>query len=203
VYVERELVGENVGYQDQYAAAFGGFNWIEFRSADEVHVERLVCPPPLLEELNRNLLLFYTGLQRYSDRIQKKHVGKIADNEHLLRDMSEMALRGRDILSRGKDPLAEFGRLLARAWSLKKNLGTGVSSSTVDEMYEGALGAGALGGKLLGAGGGGFLLLYVEPPRQEKVREALSPLLEVKFNFEKTGSQIIFYDPDKLGRPGD
>jgi D-glycero-alpha-D-manno-heptose-7-phosphate kinase len=148
------------------------------------------------------LLLFYTGMQRYSDTIQKKHVGRIADNSRLLQKMAQMASSGRDLLHRGAGSLEEFGALLGEAWELKKSLKTGVSNRKIDEMYGAALSAGAKGGKLLGAGGGGFLLLYVPPSRQSEVREALSPLLEVNFRFENVGSQIIFYDPEKLAGPG-
>ncbi len=198
VYVEREIAGENVGYQDQYAAAFGGFNYIEFKSPEDVRVEQVICSPDRLKELENNLLLFYTGIQRYSSSIQEKHVGKIEANSKSLSKLAEMAGRGRDILGGGGE-LSEFGRLLAEGWTLKKSLGTGVSKPEIDEKYEAAIRAGALGGKLLGAGGGGFLLLYAEPPDQLAVKEALAPFLEVEFHFEKRGSQVIFYDPSKLG----
>ncbi len=198
VYVEREIAGENVGYQDQYAAAFGGFNYIEFKSSKDVRVEQVICSPDRLKELENNLLLFYTGIQRYSSSIQEKHVGKIEVNSKSLSKLAEMAGRGRDILNGGEE-LSEFGRLLAEGWTLKKSLGTGVSKPVIDEKYEAALRAGALGGKLLGAGGGGFLLLYAEPSDQPAVKEALAPFMEVEFHFEKRGSQVIFYDPSKLG----
>ena len=201
VYVERDLIKENVGIQDQYAAALGGFNYMEFKGSDEVRVEKVICSPEIIRELGRNLLLFYTGIQRFSSEIQAKHISSIKDNQGVLDRMKEMAGEGRDILS-GKSSLSSFGSLLDRAWKEKKSLGTGVSSDQIDAIYQAAISAGALGGKLLGAGGGGFLLFYVEPPRREEVRRALSPLLEVPFQFENYGSQIIFYDPDKLGHPG-
>ncbi len=201
VYVERDLIKENVGFQDQYAAALGGFNSLEFKGGDEVRVEKVICPPERIRELSRNLLLFYTGIQRYSSEIQSKHISSIKHNQAVLGRMKEMAAAGRDILS-GKSSLPGFGSLLDQAWQEKKSLGTGVSSEQIDSIYRAARAAGALGGKLLGAGGGGFLLFYVEPDRQEEVRRALSPLLEVPFQFENYGSQIIFYDPDKLGHPG-
>ena len=201
VFVERELIPENVGYQDQYAAAYGGLNYISFRETDEVRVEKVVCPPGIIRTLQENLLLFYTGIQRYSDEIQKKHVSRIDTNKKSLRTLSELAIRGRDILCGTKDGLDDFGRLLDEGWQLKKNMGTGVSSPEIDEMYSRAIQGGAAGGKLLGAGGGGFLLLYVPPPHQTIVRSALSGLLEVTFSFERNGSQIIFYDPEKLWNP--
>ncbi len=202
VYVERVLIPENVGYQDQYAAAFGGLNYISFQDQDDARVEKVVCPQRILRRLQDNLLLFYTGIQRYSDSIQKKHISGIDKNLENLNAMAGLAERGRDILCGSVDDPGQFGRLLDEGWQLKKNIGSGVSNPEIDDMYSRALGAGALGGKLLGAGGGGFLLLYVDPEKQSPVRSALSDLLEVSFNFENNGSHVIFYDPEKLGNPG-
>jgi D-glycero-alpha-D-manno-heptose-7-phosphate kinase len=202
VYVERVLIPENVGYQDQYAAAFGGVNYISFQDRDEARVEKVICTQRSLRTLQDNLLLFYTGIQRYSDTIQKKHVSDIDKNLESLDALTGLADRGRDILCGSIDDLEQFGRLLDEGWQLKKNIGRGVSNPEIDGMYSRAVKAGALGGKLLGAGGGGFLLLYVTPERQSSVRSALSELLEVSFSFEDNGSHIIFYDPEKLGNPG-
>ena len=202
VFVERDLIPENVGYQDQYAAAYGGLNYICFQGTNDVRIERVVCPPGILQSLQNNLILLYTGIQRYSNEIQKEHVLRIDDNRKLLSNLSDLAIRGRDILCDPDGNLDDFGRLLDEGWKLKKNMGTGVSSPKIDRMYDHAIRAGALGGKLLGAGGGGFLLLYVPLSGQSAVRSALPGLLEVSFNFEKNGSQIIFYDPEKLGDPG-
>lgn len=201
VYVERVLIPENVGYQDQYAAAFGGLNYISFKEPDEAWIEKLVCSQKTIRILQDNLLLFYTGIQRYSDTIQKKHVSRIKANLKSLKELAGLALRGRDCLCDSDGDLTEFGRLLDEGWQLKKKIGSGVSNPKIDDMYNQALQAGALGGKLLGAGGGGFLLLYVEPERQNSVRKTLSGLLEVNFCFENNGSHIIFYDPEKLGNP--
>lgn len=203
VYVERVLIPENVGYQDQYAAAYGGLNYISFRDRDSVRVEKVVCSEQSLRRLQDNLLLFYTGIQRYSDAIQKKHVSGIEKNLESLDALAGLARRGRDILCGSTDDLNQFGRLLDEGWQLKKNIGSGVSNPEIDDMYTRAIQAGALGGKLLGAGGGGFLLLYVAPERQSSVRSALSELLEVTFSFENNGSHVIFYDPEKLGNPGE
>jgi len=203
VYVERVLIPENVGYQDQFAAAFGGLNYITFHDRDQTQVEKVICSQRSLEMLQDNLLLFYTGMQRYSDALQEKHVSGIDKNLEALNVMSGLAARGRDILCGSIENHAEFGRLLDEGWQLKKNIGSGVSNPEIDDMYSRAIKAGAVGGKLLGAGGGGFLLLYVEPEKQDSVRSALSELLEVNFSFENNGSHIIFYDPEKLGNPGD
>ncbi len=202
IYLEREVIAENVGLQDQYAAACGGLNFITFSGEDRIRLEKVIVSPGVLRELQESLLLFYTGIQRYSDAIQGKHVSRIDDNRRSLEEQAELAVRGREILS-GPDPdLDEFGRLLDRGWRLKKSMGTGVSSPGIDEIYGRARESGALGGKLLGAGGGGFLLFYVPAAGRKAVREALSGLLEVGFNFETGGSRIIFYDPEKLGNPG-
>ncbi len=203
VFVERVLIPENVGYQDQYAAAFGGLNYISFRDRDEARVEKVICSQKSLRILQDNLLLFYTGIQRYSDSIQQKHVSGINENLKSLEALSDLALRGRDCLRGPLKDLDMFGRLLGEGWKLKKNIGSGVTNPEIDNMYNRAIDAGALGGKLLGAGGGGFLLLYAEPGRQSSVRSALSELLEVSFSFENNGSHVIFYDPEKLGNPGE
>lgn len=202
IYVERVLIPENVGYQDQYAAAFGGMNYITFRDRDEARVEKVVSSQQVLKVLQGNLKLFYTGIQRYSDSIQKKHVAGIDNNLPALDSLSDLASRGWDCLSGSLEDLDEFGHLLDKGWQLKKSIGKGVSNPEIDDMYSGAIKAGALGGKLLGAGGGGFLLLYVPPDKLSSVRSTLSGLLEVSFNFENNGSHIIFYDPEKLGHPG-
>lgn len=202
VLVERELVGENVGCQDQYAAAFGGFNYISFRPEGDIRVEPVVCPPGRLEALDGNLMLFYTGIQRYSEDIQKHHVARLSDNTAHLARMVGLAKRALEVVGSEREDLDEFGRLLHEGWELKKSLGTRISNPEIDAMYSAARSAGALGGKLLGAGGGGFLLLYAGEKNRDSVREALKNRLEVDFRFERYGSHIIFFDPDKLGHPG-
>ncbi len=202
VDLEREVIAENVGFQDQYAAACGGLNYISFSGDNQVRLEKVITPPGVGRRLQESLLIFYTGIQRYSDAIQEKHVARIGDNRRALSRLAELAARGRDLLSGPEDSLDDFGRLLDEGWQLKKNMGTGVSNPEIDALYQLALENGALGGKLLGAGGGGFLLFYVPAARRETVRKALSGLLEVSFNFENNGTQIIFYDPEKLGNPG-
>jgi len=201
VHIERDLVKENVGLQDQYAAAYGGFNYITFQAGNDIRVEPVICSPDRVSQLDDNLMLFYTGTQRYSENIQKHHVSRIEDNSAHLGRMVEMAEHALDIVCSEKEDLDEFGRLLHQGWELKKSLGTGVSNPDIDGMYEAALSAGALGGKLLGAGGGGFLLVYSREGDQTRVREALRARLEVDFRFERSGSHVIFYDPDRLGVP--
>ena len=202
IHLERDMIAENVGFQDQYAAACGGLNYISFSGDNQVRLEKVITPPGVLRQLQENLMIFYTGIQRYSDTIQGKHVARIDDNRPALSRLAELARQGRDLLCESKSDLNEFGRLLDQGWQLKKNMGTGVTNPEIDRIYELALKQGALGGKLLGAGGGGFLLFYVPIDRREAVRQALKGLLEVSFNFENQGTQIIFYDPEKLGNPG-
>ncbi len=194
VRIEREMIGENVGLQDQYAAACGGFNYIEFKSPGEVHLEKIVCPADRFRLLEENLVMFYTGIQRDSDGIQKKHVARLENNTESLLALAGLAARGREILVSPEEDIRQFGELLDRGWQLKRGLNREVSSSAIDVFYEKARAAGAVGGKLLGAGGGGFLLLFVPAENQEQVRRSLDPLLEVKFQFEKRGSRVIFFD---------
>jgi len=156
VFVERVLIPENVGYQDQYAAAFGGLNYISFRDRDEARVEKLFAHRSLSGYCRITCCFFYTGIQRYSDSIQQKHVSGINENLKSLEALSDLALRGRDCLRGPLKDLDMFGRLLGEGWKLKKNIGSGVTNPEIDNMYNRAIDAGALGGKLLGAGGGGF-----------------------------------------------
>lgn len=202
VCLEREVIAENVGLQDQYAAACGGFNYISFQGENQVRLEKVIAPPGVMRQLQESLLIFYTGIQRYSDAIQEKHVARIADNRESLARLAGLARKGRDLLSGPGSDLDDFGRLLDQGWRLKKDMGTGVSNPEIDGLYGRAIKNGALGGKLLGAGGGGFLLFYVPAPRREAVRRTLADLLEVSFSFENSGSRVIFYDPEKLGHPG-
>lgn len=194
VKIEREMIGENVGLQDQYAAACGGFNYIEFKPTGEVHLEKIVCPAERFRLLEENLVMFYTGIQRDSDGIQKKHVARLEDNTESLLALAGLAARGREILVSPEEEIRRFGELLDRAWQLKRGLNRKVSNPAIDIFYEKAREAGAIGGKLLGAGGGGFLLLFVPVENQDPVRRTLEPLLEVKFQFEKRGSRVIFFD---------
>ena len=194
IHVERVRIGESVGWQDQYAVALGGLNYMEFRD-DRVRIEPVSPAPETLAALEARLQLFCTGTQRYSDTIQKRHVAQIEKNAAVIRKLADMAAAGRDILGGGPDGLDAFGRLLDDAWTLKRGLGTDVSCAEVDRMYEAARAAGATGGKLLGAGGGGFLLLYVEPNWQQAVRNALEPFQEMPFRFAGAASDIILDDP--------
>lgn len=193
IYVEQQLIGEKVGNQDQAAAAFGGFNRIDFHHDGTLTATPVILQAERKEQLNNNLLLFYTGVTRYAEEVLKEQVektkqGSIAKDLSAIRSMVD---EGLDLLSSGRD-LKEFGALLNRAWLSKRSLSSGISNDYLNEMYEKAINAGAGGGKLLGAGGGGFFMFYVEPEKQLSVRTALKDYLEVAFNMQNDGSSIIF-----------
>ncbi len=190
--IEIDIVGEPIGKQDQYIAAYGGLQFIQFNKDGSVFVDPIVCSRELKDALQANLMLFYTGLTRRSKTIlaeQKKNSSSHRYDE--LKAIKELALIGKKALEKDQS-IDEFGRLLDENWRLKKSLAEGVSNTEIDEIYAKAKKAGALGGKIAGAGGGGFLLLYVPKDRQAHVRSALHPLKQTEFNFEPQGSKIIY-----------
>lgn len=195
ITVEQKILKENVGWQDQIEAAYGGLNQILFTSRSDFQV----CPLPLqqgrLAALQDRLLLFFTGISRLASEIAKKQIEATKGKKKELQAMNQMVSEAIQIL-KGAGALAEFGKLLHENWLIKKSLTDKISNSTIDELYDVALRAGAVGGKLLGAGGGGFLLLFAEPEFHSKIKEALKHLLCVPFQFENFGSQIIFYESD-------
>lgn len=194
IYVEQEMIKENVGCQDQTLAAYGGFNYIEFGGSNHLTVQPLTIPLAKLNLLQDHLMLFFTGFSRTASQIAEHQVKNIPNKKLELLRMYEMVQEAVSILN-GDDLLA-FGRLLDESWKLKRSLSEKVSTQQIDDIYAAACRAGAVGGKLLGAGGGGFVLLFVEPSRKAKVRETLKDLLEIPIKFENLGSQIIFYQPD-------
>ncbi len=196
IHIERDVLGENVGSQDQVAVSFGGFNKITFLKEDEIKVEPVTLGKEKLTKLQNHLMLFFTGLSRFASEIAGEQIKNTPNKEKELNLIYQMVDQAIDILNR-KEDILEFGKLLDETWKIKKRLSDKISNPAIDSIYETALRAGAVGGKLLGAGGGGFMLLFVPPENQQKVREKLKNLLEVKFNFEDTGSQIIYYNPDK------
>lgn len=194
IYVEREVLKEHGGWQDQVAAAFGGLNRIDFRDGDfEVHP--IVISPERKKELDDNLLLFYTGIQRFSSEIQADTFAKPIDKTLQLKDMLALVDDAEKVLCDKDASLNEFGRLLDTTWKLKRGTGAKVSNGSIDELYSKAMNAGALGGKLLGAGGGGFLLFYCEKEKQESLKKAMERLMIVPFNFENGGTQVLYYAP--------
>ncbi len=194
IYLERVLCGESGGEQDQIAASFGGLNRIDF-APDGYKVNPVIITPDRKKRLNDNLMLFFTGFSRNSFTIQKETIAHISDNTARLLEMKQLVDAAEAILTEEGD-LDDFGRLLDHAWQLKRGTNTGISNDTIDRLYALAKNAGALGGKLLGAGGGGFLLFYVTKQAQPAVKKALKELLYVPFEFEKTGTSVLYFAPE-------
>jgi D-glycero-alpha-D-manno-heptose-7-phosphate kinase len=194
IHIEQEILKETVGSQDQVLAAHGGFNHVAFEPNGEITVRPLTLPRERLQHLNDHLMLFYTGIRRTASDVAKSYVAEIDSKKRQLRIMRDLVEECVSFLNSGDD-LNGFGHLLHEAWQAKRSLSPQVTNSDVDAIYEAARDAGALGGKLTGAGGGGFMLLFVPPERQSRVRETLTKLLLVPFRFEFNGSQIIHYDP--------
>jgi len=195
IYIERKILKESGGLQDQVAVAHGGFNKIAFEENDEIKVEPITIEKEKIKELDKYLMLFFTGISRHASDIAKSQIENMPQRKKELNLMYQMVDEAISILN-GRTNILEFGKLLNESWNLKKTLSNKISSSFIDNIYQKALRTGAVGGKLLGAGGGGFILLFVPLEKQQKVREGLKNLLEVKFNFENEGSQIIYYNPE-------
>ena len=195
IYVERVLCNEAGGLQDQIAASFGGLNRIDF-SKDGYIVKPIKISEKRKEELNNNLMLFFTGFSRFSADIQSDTKKNIGNNTDTLIQMKNMVDEAEQIMTDENLSLDRFGELLDKSWRLKRSTGDKISTNDIDAIYEKALSAGALGGKLLGAGGGGFVLLYVPEEKQESVRKQLKDLLLVPFRFEEEGTSVIYYAPE-------
>lgn len=194
IYVEQQMCHENVGCQDQTLAAYGGFNFIEFGGNNHLQVRNVTIPEDTLKRLQGHLMLYFTGFSRNASEIAKHQIDNIPKKQRELTTMYDMAFQALDILNQGN--LEEFGKLLYESWKIKRDLSTKISTSHIDKIYDTALRAGAIGGKLLGAGGGGFILFFVPPAKQKKFKEKFKKLLLVPFGFENLGSQIIFYQPN-------
>lgn len=194
IHVERDILNEHGGWQDQVAAAYGGLNRIDFKDGD-FSVHPIIISPERKHELDENLMLFYTGIQRFSSDIQADTFAKPVDKIQQLLDMLALVDEAEKILTDRNVSLNEFGKLLDTTWKLKRGTGSKVSNGSIDELYDKAIKAGALGGKLLGAGGGGFLLFYCEKEKQPALVKALEQLMIVPFNFESEGTQILYYNP--------
>lgn len=198
VYLERELCKESGGLQDQIAAAYGGMNKISF-SNNGFEVNPVVISNERKECLNKNLMLFFTGFSRFSFHIQREHERVLKSKQQQLLEMLSLVDQAEEILISGD--LDEFGRMLDHTWRLKRGVNRQVSTDAIDVAYDAALRAGALGGKLLGAGGGGFLLLYVPLEKQQSVRKALCDLREIPFRFETGGARILYYASEAYTLP--
>ena len=195
IYLERVLCNESGGWQDQIAASFGGFNRIDF-NADGYDVSPIIISPERKQRLNDNILMFFTGFTRFSSDVQKSNNLTQKEKFNQLREMYSLVNDAEKVLVDKDSDLDEFGRLLDYTWKLKRQTGSAVSTNSIDELYSRGISAGALGGKLLGAGGGGFLIFYVQPEKQNSVKKAMSDLMYIPFKFENSGTKIIHYNPE-------
>lgn len=194
IHIEQAMIKENVGSQDQILAAYGGFHHIEFAGAGEPSVTKVTLSMESLALLQEHMMLFFTGISRTASEIAAQQIMNIPHRQKELSAMYAMVAEALRCLK--ADDFMGFGRLLDESWQIKRTLSNKITTPGVDDIYNKALKAGALGGKLLGAGGGGFVLVFAEPDRKPAVRQALAGLLEIPFKFETLGSQIIFYQPD-------
>jgi D-glycero-alpha-D-manno-heptose-7-phosphate kinase len=188
--IEIETLGKPIGKQDQYIVAHGGLRFICFKPDGTVTVEKVILPDASRRRLSEHLMLFYTGVTRSASAVLEEQVDNINDRFQVLRRMKQLAVKARECLE--QQAFDEFGELLHQGWEYKKQLASGISNGQIDTMYQAARRAGAIGGKISGAGGGGFLLLYCPVERQDDVRKALAPLRELPFGLERDGSKAIF-----------
>jgi D-glycero-alpha-D-manno-heptose-7-phosphate kinase len=193
IFIEQDRLREVVGSQDQVSAAHGGFNHITFLQNGEISVRPITLPQERLRELNSHLMLFYTGIKRTSSNIAGTWANGLDARKRQLRIMKDLVEESISVLSNGED-IRSFGELLDEAWQAKRSMSSQVSNAHIDEIYDEAISAGAIGGKLTGAGGGGFLLVFAPPSAQKRIKGRLRKLIHVPFGFEFSGSQIIFYD---------
>lgn len=196
IYLERILCNEVGGWQDQIAASFGGFNKIVFHVDRTYDVFPIILHPDRKKQLCENLVMFFTGFTRFSSEIQKANAVGYTEKENSMQKMLILVDEAEKILTDRHSDLDEFGRLLDRTWRLKKQIGGAITTSEIDALYECGLKNGALGGKLLGAGGGGFLLFYVRPEYKNALKKAMNDLLCVPFEFEDGGTRVIYYSPE-------
>ena len=202
IYLERVLCGEAGGWQDQIAASYGGFNRINFNKDGTYDVLPIIISPERKKQLDQNLMMFFTGFTRFSSDVQKANVASPETQEareKRLLEMLDLVDDAEDVLTNKKRDLDEFGRLLDHTWKLKRQTGSAVSTANIDALYQKGIEAGALGGKLLGAGGGGFLVFYVQPEKREALKAAMHDLLYVPFHFEDGGCRVLYYSPEDYG----
>jgi len=198
IHIEQNIIGENVGSQDQISAAYGGFNKIHFHQNGAFDVERVILPPNRLEELSSHLMMFFSGFTRFASEIAGSQIQNMKNKSKELNKMGDMVDQAIDILQDEQIPIEEFGHLLDKSWNYKRSLSDLITTSEIDLIYANAKNSGALGGKILGAGGGGFMMLFVPPDKQENVRKALNKLIYVPFEFDNSGSRIVLYQPSGL-----
>ena len=196
IHIEQNLIKENVGSQDQIAAAYGGVNHIQFLKSNKFNVTNVNISRTSINKLSRKLMLFHTGVFRKADLVSKKYINKLDSKSKYLNQMSELVNISLHLLKKNK--LDDFGMLLDHSWNLKKSISNNISNTYIDSIYKKAIKNGALGGKLLGAGSGGFMMFYVPEDNQQKVANSLKNLLYIPFNLEDNGSQIIYNSKNKV-----
>ena len=197
IHVERDLLQEAVGAQDQVSAAYGGFNRINFGQDGSIDARRVITPKARTAELEQHLALFFTGFSRIASDIAKEQVEITPRKKQELTNMLQLVDEAESIISAPNRSLDDFGRLLHEGWQIKRSLTQKITNASIDEIYDAGMSAGALGGKLLGAGGGGFMLFYVPPEKREALKLKLRRLLCVPFSFSSRGSQVIVYEPEE------
>lgn len=193
IHIEQNMIKENVGSQDQITSAFGGFNKIEFNGNENFKVRPVTINNEKLNSLQEHMMLYFTGLSRTASKIAGEQIKKTPERKKELTRMCELVDESLNILNGSDSDLTDFGKLLHENWMIKRKLTNKITTSEIDKIYDKALKAGALGGKLLGAGGGGFILFFVKPEKQQDVMKKMKNLLYVPFKFEEIGSQIIYY----------
>lgn len=196
IYLERDLCQEAGGWQDQIAASYGGFNRINFNTDGTYDVLPIIIHPDRKKELCDNLLMFFTGFTRFSSEMQKANAVGYAEKVDQLKEMYALVNDAEKVLTNKHADLDDFGRLLDHTWKLKRQTGGAITTNSIDELYQRGMAAGALGGKLLGAGGGGFLVFYVQPEKRDAVLWAMRDLMYVPFQFEDGGTRVIHYSPE-------
>ncbi|HLH03504.1 MAG TPA: hypothetical protein VKX25_12085 [Bryobacteraceae bacterium] len=201
IHVEQDILQEAVGAQDQVAAAHGGFNRINFHTDGSIDVNRVIAAPGRIGELEQHLALYFTGFSRTASEIAQEQLNVTPRKQHELHAMQQMVDEAERVIASGSRSFDDFGRLMHESWQIKKSLTQKISNSNIDEIYQAGLSAGALGGKLLGAGGGGFMLFYVSPEHRPTLRKRLQNLLCVPFRFSQRGSHVVVYERDQLYEP--
>jgi D-glycero-alpha-D-manno-heptose-7-phosphate kinase len=197
IHVEQNLLKEAVGAQDQVSAAYGGFNRIHFGRDGSIDVQRILASPERIAELEQHLALYFTGFSRIASEVAQEQLRMTPHKQRELAAMYDLVGEAENIVVNGSRPLGEFGHLLHESWKIKRSLTQKISSPEIDEIYEAGLNAGAIGGKLLGAGGGGFMLFFVPPEKRAALRERLKKLLCVPFSFSTKGSDVVVYEPEE------
>lgn len=198
IHIEQNVIKESVGSQDQVAAAYGGLNQIEFFGENSITVNPIILPNSRIEELQSHLLLFFTGISRFASDIESVKMQNFSSKKDELSKMRSMVSEAVSILSDKNADITDFGLLLKEGWEYKKSLSTQVSNAEIDTLYSSAMKEGAIGGKILGAGGGGFILFFAPPERHADIIQKLSHLTHVPFKFEYDGSSVVLYQPNGL-----